>query len=138
MKYLSKQLLSVCIALAAFPVCAAEKYVLDKEHTSVLFFVSHLGFSEMVGKFTEYDGYFTFSEEKPEESTVDVTLRPVGIETSSKELDKHLQQDKWFNTAHYPEARFVSTSVKVTGEKTADVMGHLTLLGVTKPVTLKA
>jgi polyisoprenoid-binding protein YceI len=119
-------------ALAAEPA----KYTFDKSHTRMLFFINHLGFSEMVGEFTAYDGGFTFDEKAPEKSAVDVTLKPAGIRTSSPELDKHLQSKDFFNSEQFPDIRFVSTGVKITGEKTGEVMGNLTMLGVTKPATL--
>jgi len=64
-------------------------------------------------------------------SSVQVVIRPAGIQTSSKALNKELQGSNWFNAKH-PEMKFTSTSVKLTGEKTADITGDLTLLGVTK------
>lgn len=121
----------------ATPAAAADHYEFDKSHTAILFFINHLGFSETVGKFTEYDGQFMFDPAKPEESKIDVTLKPAGIRTSSEALDKHLQNADFFNTEKFPDIRFVSTAVKITGEKTGDVTGNLTMLGVTKPVVLR-
>lgn len=122
--------------LAAAPAMAADTYTVDKSHTRILFFVNHLGFSDTIGDFTSYEGSFTFDEEKPETSSVDFTLYPEGIRTVSSELDKHLQNKDFFNTAEFPEIRFVSTGIKVTGKNTGDVTGNLTMLGVTKPVVL--
>lgn len=118
------------------PALAVEKYEFDKSHTNILFFVNHLGFSETVGKFTDYDGHFMFDVNAPEKGSVDVTLKPSGIKTSSQGLDEHLQKEDFFNTEKFPEIRFVSTGVKVTGEKTGNVTGNLSMLGVTKPVVL--
>jgi polyisoprenoid-binding protein YceI len=133
-----KHLLAVFFVLAAFPALAAERYSFDKDHTSINFEVSHLGFSEMTGRFMDYDGHFMFNEKEPEKSAVDVVIRPSGVSTISKGLDEHLQKDDFFNTAKYPEVRFVSTAVQKTGPNTGDISGNLTLLGVTKPVVLKA
>jgi polyisoprenoid-binding protein YceI len=115
---------------------AADRYEFDKSHTNILFFVAHMGFSEMVGRFTDFDGGFTFDPKAPTQSTIDVTLKPSGIKTSSEGLDEHLQKPEFFNTEKFPEIHFVSTSIKVTGDKTGDVMGNVTMLGVTKPVVL--
>lgn len=124
--------------LIATPVFAADKYTIDKSHTRILFHVNHLGFSETIGDFTLYDGTFTFDENKPETSAVDMTLYPKGIRTSSSELDKHLQNKDFFNSKTFPEIHFVSTSVKITGKNTGDITGNLTMLGVTRPVVLHA
>lgn len=125
------------IALMFASPAFADRYEFDKSHTNILFRVNHLGFSDMIGVFTSYDGNFTFDPAKPEASTINVTIRPAGIRTSSEELDKHLQGADFFNSGKFPEARFVSTSVKKTGDNTGDVTGDLTMLGVTKPVVLK-
>lgn len=132
---------SIAVFLSVFllsvtPAGAAQKYALDKEHTNILFYVNHLGFSEMVGFFTDYDGSFLFDKEKPEKSSVEMVLRPTGIRTSSAELDKHLQAKDWFYTEKFPEIRFKSSQVKVTGKNTADVTGWLAMLGQEKAVTL--
>src|SRR5690606_9234835 len=88
------------------------KYIFDKEHTTILFFVNHLGFSDKIGRFTEYDGHFIFDEKNPEESSVEVTLMPSGIDTDSEALNKVIQGEKWFNTKEYSEIYFKSSKVK--------------------------
>lgn len=133
-KFALPLLASLLVSAPAF--AAADKYEFDKNHTTILFLVNHLGFSEMVGRFTTFDGNFTFDQSAPEKSTVDVTLAPSGIKTSSEALDKELQNEKFFNSAKYPDIHFVSTSVKVTDKNSGDVTGNLTMLGVTKPVVL--
>lgn len=127
--------ITISSASAAF---AADRYEFDKSHTNIMFFISHLGFSNTVGFFSKYDGYYTFDEKRPEKSKINVTLYPEGIRTQSPELDTHLQNADFFNTAKFPEITFKSKSVKVTNKekRTAKVMGDLTILGVTKPAVL--
>jgi polyisoprenoid-binding protein YceI len=132
-----RKLLFSLLLLVATPAFAADRYEFDKSHTNILFFISHVGFSQMVGIFTDYDGYFTFDPNKPAESTIDVTIKPTGIRTSSTALDAHLQKPEFFNTEKFPEIKFVSTGIQVTGAKTGVVTGNVTLLGITKPVALK-
>jgi len=124
------------ILLLVSPAAHADQYEFDKEHTHIAFYVNHLGLSDMLGLFKSYDGNFKFDEKHPEQSTIDITLKPSGIETSSKLLDHVLQGDNFFNTDKFPDIHFVSTSLKVTGDNTGDLTGDLTMLGVTKPLTL--
>lgn len=128
--------LIVTLSLVTAPALA-DKYDFDKSHTTIMFYVNHLGLSDMVGVMTEYDGSFTFDQQTPEKSSVDVSIRPTGIRTSSDELDKKLQNTDFFNTEKFPEIRFVSKKIDITGERTGNITGDLTLLGVTKPATLK-
>lgn len=135
-----KKLYVAALALAAFcaqPGYAAE-YKIDPAHANILFFIDHMGFSDMVGRFTAVTGSFKFDKETPANSSVTLTLKPESIKTSSLELDKHLQGAKWFDSKQFPDIRFVSNAVVVTGKNTADVKGDLTMRGITKPVTLKA
>jgi polyisoprenoid-binding protein YceI len=114
----------------------ADKYVFDKDHTHIIFLINHLGYSNMIGWLTDYDGYFTFDEKEPEKSSVDVTLKPGSIDTAVPKLNTELQGEKFFNVAKFPTMQFKSTKVTTTGKNTGDVTGDFTMLGVTKPVTL--
>lgn len=127
--------LAALVALAQ-AAQAADKYSFDKDHTHILFFISHLGYSHTVGRIKDYDGYFTFDEANPTASEVDVTLKPASVDTSVPKLDKELQNEKFFDVAHYPAIHFKSNAVKVTGKNTGDVTGELTMLGVVRPLTL--
>lgn len=127
----------VTLALAG-PVQAAERYTFDKSHTSLLFFINHAGFSNMIGEFHDYDGTLVLDEANPEHSSVEVTIRPASVDTDVDALDEKLHKADFFNTEEYPTASFKSTKVVKTGEKTADITGDFTLLGVTKPLTLRA
>jgi len=114
----------------------ADTYDFDKEHTYITFYVSHVGFSHMLGLMTSYDGSFTFDEAHPEKSKVSVTLKPAGIRTTSELLDHVLQGESFFNSDRFPDIRFESTGIAVKGDKSGDINGNLTMLGVTKPLTL--
>lgn len=118
----------------------AADYAIDKQgqHAFVNFKISHLGYSWLWGTFKDFDGSFSFDAAKPEQSTVNVTLKTASVDTNHAERDKHLRSDDFLNVAKHPTATFESTSVKSTGEGTADITGNLTLNGVTKPVVIAA
>lgn len=125
------------LLLSAAPARAeAERYTLDKAHTQIMFKVSHLGFSFSHGRFPDFDGSFTFDRENPANSAVNVTIRTAGIQMDDQKWNDHLKNPDFFNVEAYPEMTFKSTGIKVLSDKTADITGDLTLLGVTKPVTL--
>ncbi|MDX2073874.1 MAG: YceI family protein [Alphaproteobacteria bacterium] len=138
MRHLNRFSLLLATTLLASPAAfAGDKYDMDKAHTNVLFFIDHLGFSQTIGRFDDVNGTLMLDEKAPEKSVVDVTIKATSINTQSPELNEHLQKPDWLDTAKYPDIRFVTTSVKRTGDQTADVTGNLTLHGVTKPVVLK-
>ena len=129
--------LSVCAAIALAPLTAkAETYKLDPTHTAVTWKLSHFGFSNPSGKFMNVDGSVEFDEKNPTASKVNVTI-PIALGLSGvPKLDEHMQGTDFFDVKKYPTATFKSTKVEVTGDKTANVTGDLTIRGITKPVVL--
>lgn len=126
-------------ALFAGQAMAAD-YAIDKagQHAFVNFKTGHLGYSWLYGTFKDFDGSFSFDAAKPEASKIDVVLKTASVDTNHAERDKHLRGGDFLNVDKNPTATFKSTSVKPTGEGTADVTGNLTLNGVTKPVVIAA
>lgn len=126
------------VLLAAGPA-AADRYVIDTEgaHAFVQFRIKHLGYSWLYGRFNDFDGSFTYDEDDPSSSKVEVTIRTASIDSNHAERDKHLRNEDFLHVDKYPEARFVSTSYKETGINRAVLAGDLTLRGVTKPVTIQ-
>ncbi|MBU1329151.1 MAG: YceI family protein [Gammaproteobacteria bacterium] len=118
----------------------AADYAIDKQgqHAFVNFKISHLGYSWLYGTFKDFDGSFTFDAAAPEASKVNVTLNTDSVDTNHAERDKHIRSADFLNVSKNPTATFASTSVKSTGEGTADITGDLTLNGVTKPVVIAA
>ena len=118
----------------------AADYAIDKQgqHAFVNFKISHLGYSWLYGTFKDFDGSFSFDAAKPEASKVSVTINTASVDSNHAERDKHLRGADFLNVGKHPTATFESTSVKSTGEGTADITGNLTLNGVTKPVVIQA
>lgn len=116
----------------------AEKYVLDKPHTQIVFAVDHLGFVKSYGKFTDYAGTIDWNKTEPAKSKVDVTIQTGSLDMGDATWNEHLSAPKYFDVAKFPAMTFKSTSVAVTGKNTANITGDLTLRGVTKPVVLAA
>jgi polyisoprenoid-binding protein YceI len=109
-------------------------YSLNKPHTQILFSVSHLGFTQSHGKFLDYTGTLKLDESHPENSVVDAVIHTASVDMGDDAWSKKVREI--FKVDKYPDMIFKSTEVKRKSEKTADVTGNLTMLGVTKPVTL--
>jgi polyisoprenoid-binding protein YceI len=130
--------------LSAGQAMAAD-YTIDKEgqHAFIDFTISHLGYSFIHGTFKDWSGTFSFDAAKPEDSKISIDIKTASVDTNHAERNKHISSKDFLDVATYPDAKFVSTSVKSTGKNadgkdTADVTGDLTLHGVTKPVVIKA
>ena len=115
---------------------AADKYVLDPMHTFVVFKIMDVGYAHVVGWFTAVAGELRFDPADVTKSALNVTIKTASIDTHFPQRNKDLMSPDFLNVAEFPEMTFKSTSVEKTGDKTGKVKGELTLLGVTKPVTM--
>lgn len=126
-------------ALIAGTACAAPVvYSLNKDHTDVVFEVSHFGFSNKHGWFRDMSGTLNLDTDKPEGASVSVTIKTASIDTNHAKRDQDLSGPPFLNVAQFSDMSFVSTRVVKTGVDTADITGNLTLRGVTKPLLLHA
>ncbi len=123
---------------APSPVVPAGEYKLDKSHATLTFVVNHLGFSNYHGQFTSFDATMSFDPSTPTAAKLTATIDPnsLSVPTPPPGFLEELKGEKFLDTAKYPEMKFVSTSVEITGETTGKVTGDFTMHGVTKPVTL--
>lgn len=125
-------------ALLLPALAAADKYVIDTEgaHAFVQFRIKHLGYSWLYGRFNDFGGTFTYDEDDPNASQVEVVIKTASIDSNHAERDKHLRNADFLNVDKYPEARFKSTAYRATGINRGQLTGDLTLHGVTRPVTI--
>ena len=129
------------VSVAGFSMqanAAPEKYVIETPHTQIIFKVNHLGFSHSYGKFTGYEGTINFDEADPKNSSVDITIKADSVDLNDQKWNDHLKNADFLEVEKFPTITFKSTSIEVTGEKTANITGDLTIKGVTKPVVLAA
>lgn len=118
----------------------AGAYAVDKAHTSLLFKVSHLGFSTFTGRFTRLDAKLAFDPKNPAASSVSVAVDPKSISTDNAPagfLDE-LAGQMFLDTGRFPDLKFVSRAVEDAGHGNLRIRGELTLHGVTRALTLEA
>lgn len=145
-KYLMKTLiraglfgLSLVMAAPAMlsTVLAADKYILDSQHSQIVFSWNHLGYSDTTGMFAGFEGELMLDEENPEESSVKIKIAADSLMTGIPVLDDKLKEPALFDVAKHPNIFFDSTRISRTGENTADVQGQLYIKGKKQFVTLK-
>jgi len=114
----------------------AGTYRLDPNHAMLIWKVSHMGFMDYTARFNRFDARFTYDPRRPMASKVDVVVDTASADTGNKVLDNELDGPKFFNVKKFPMATFKSTELMDHGDGTGMLTGNLTLLGVTRPVTL--
>jgi polyisoprenoid-binding protein YceI len=135
-KNMQKIFLTITALFFAFSANAADVYKLDVNHTNIIWWASHFGFSNPSGKFTDVDGTITLEEKNLTASKVEVTIKITSLATGLPKFDNHLKSADFFDAEKYPTAKFVSTEVIPGARNTAKVKGDFTLHGVTKSITL--
>jgi polyisoprenoid-binding protein YceI len=115
----------------------AGRYVVDADHTQVIWSVDHFGFSRLYGMVGEMSGTLDIDPARAGAAKVAIDIPLSGLTVTSAGFGKHLATADLFDTAKFPTARFVSRTVTVRGTQ-ATIAGDLTLRGVTKPLTLDA
>jgi polyisoprenoid-binding protein YceI len=127
-------------ALAAslsFSAMAADTYQLDPNHTYPSFESDHFGgVSTWRGKFNKSSGTVVL-DRAAKTGTAEVTIDIASINTGNAKLDEHLQKAEFFDVAKYPTAVYKGTSIRFNGDTPVEVIGTLTMHGVTKPLNLK-
>lgn len=115
-------------------------YTIDKAHTSLIFRVSHLGFSTYTGRFTGVDATLRFDPANLSASRVEVRIDPRSIEADNAPSGflQTLAGSQWLDADRFPDLTFRSQRVVATGADTFRIHGQLTLHGVTRPLVLDA
>jgi len=141
MKRITFGALALALPLAAFP--APENYTLDPYHTFPHFAVEHFGVSMFWGRFDRSSGKFMI-DRAAKKASLELTVNTASVSTGENDkgsrprsLDEHLRSADFFNVAEFPRMTFKAADVKFNGDNPAEISGELTLLGVTRPLTLK-
>ena len=129
-----KSSLAVLFSVLPFTASAADFYTIDPGHTYPHFRINHLGFSDMQGRFDQTSGKIMI-DRKNNTGSVDVEIAAVSVNTGHQKRDDHLRGADFLTVTEYPKITYKSKKVKLNGN-TATVEGDLTLMGVTKPVTM--
>jgi polyisoprenoid-binding protein YceI len=133
----SLTLLAAAAVLSTAGIAQAADYAIDPTHTFATFEIGHFGASVNRGRFDKKEGMVSF-DRAAKTGKADITLDITSINTGTPAFNKHLQSPDIFDAAKYPTARFVSDKFVFSGDKVSEVVGQLTLLGKTQPVSLKA
>ncbi len=128
--------MALALVLAVPPTAGAATFKIDDSHTRVGFKARHMMVSWVQGDFTEFDGSVDFDPDDLESFAVDVTIAIDSIDTRNEKRDKHLRSSDFFSAKKYPEMTFVSTEVRDVTDDGFDLVGDLTLRGVTNEVVL--
>jgi polyisoprenoid-binding protein YceI len=133
----------VAITLPLAAAAQVESYNIDPIHTIPYWETDHLGYATMRGHFNKTSGKFTI-DRAAKTGTLEITIQTASLNTGdtdrearSRTRDEHLRSPDFFNVSEFPTMTYRATSVKFADDNPDVVEGNFTLLGVTRPVSLK-
>lgn len=115
----------------------AEEWEIDIAHSSIGFAVKHMMISTVRGEFKNYSATVQYDEKKPEASQFEAKIDVASVDTRNSQRDDHLRSADFFDASNHPQMIFKSKSVKKIANNKYQVIGDLTIRGVTKTVTLE-
>ena len=113
------------------------RWELDPSHSGVHFSIRHMLFANVRGEFARVSGTVELDPADLTRSTVRASIDAASISTREPQRDQHLRSPDFLDVAQYPTIDFVSTAIVRTGAESLEIVGNLSLHGVTREITLK-
>ena len=140
---MKKLIIAVALATPLAAAAQVENYIIDPFHTVPYFDIDHLGFATMRGRFDRATGKFSI-DRAAKTASVELEIPTATVNSGDTDKsggrprtrDEHLKNADFFNVQEFPTMTFKSTKVVFKGDEPASIEGNLTMLGVTRPVTL--
>ena len=128
--------LTAVLAMAAAAAAQAGTWQIDPNHSAAQFSVRHLGVSTVRGAFMKVSGSVQYDPANPGKTAIDATIEATSVDTRVSMRDDDLRSPNYFDVAKYPTITFKSKQAKSAGAGKLQIVGDLTIHGVTKEVTL--
>jgi len=128
--------LTVVMAMAVAVAAQAGTWQIDPNHSAAQFSVRHLGVSTVRGAFMKVSGSATYDPADPSKGTVEVSIDASSVDTRVQMRDNDLRSPNFLDVQKYPTVTFKSKQAKSAGAGKLQIVGDLTIHGVTKEVTL--
>ncbi len=116
----------------------AGEYIIDPNHTFVIFRINHLGLSDVIGRFNEIEATLSFDPDTPEALQLDGRIATASIDLGNEEFEDQLRGSSWLDSDQYPFLTFTTNTVVVEDNGDLTIEGDISLRGVTQPLALQA
>ena len=115
----------------------AGTYSIDPVHSRVGFAVRHLGIATVRGHFGSFEGSFEIGDEL-DSAKVYGSVEAASVDTQEQQRDEHLRSADFFDVERFPRIEFESKQIRPLGEDSFEIVGDLTMHGVTREISLSA
>lgn len=131
---LAPAIILITVVLSSGP-CGAAHYAFDRKHT-VIRFACSIGLGTQRGEFTRVEGQVDYEPSAPDNTKVAARIATASLTTGEPMMDDVLKGGDFFNVAAHPRMTFASRSVHASGPQSAEMLGDITVNGITRPVKL--
>lgn len=117
---------------------ALATWQIDPSHSTVEFAVKHLVFTTQKGRFGKVGGALRWDGADLSLASVEAEIEAASVETHDAQRDAHLRSADFLDAERYPSLIFRSNRVVPKGGDRFQIVGSLTIRGVTREVVLEA
>jgi polyisoprenoid-binding protein YceI len=117
-------------------VLTKTNWAIDPMHSHIGFKVKHLMFTNVRGRFTEYNASISTDGIDFTTAEISVSINPASINTNDSKRDEHLRSADFFDVDKGKEINFSGNTFEKTNSGDYVLHGDLTMKGVTNPVKL--
>ena len=133
---MQKFVLTSILLASSCAIAAPVTYNIDPSHTFPSFEADHMGgLSLWRGKFNKSSGKFMLDREA-KKGWIDVVIDTTSVDFGHDKMNEHALNEDMFNVKQFPTAQFKANTINFNGDVPVSAEGELTMLGVTKPLTL--
>jgi polyisoprenoid-binding protein YceI len=128
--------LAAAMTLTVLPAMAQSTWNIDPAHSAAQFQVRHLMISNVRGEFGKMSGVVSFDGKSYSSIQAEAVIEVTSINTREKKRDDDLRSSNFFDAANYPTITFKSKRVENVTGSSFNLVGDLTIRGVTRETTL--
>jgi polyisoprenoid-binding protein YceI len=115
----------------------AGHYHVDEQASQLRFCVRRIPATKVEGEFGNFRGDFDIPVQSLEATVLNVEINTGSVDTGNRLINSVVTSKEFFSAKEHPEISFHSSSIRLTGEHTAQLSGLLTIRGVTRPVSFE-
>jgi polyisoprenoid-binding protein YceI len=134
--------LATALLLAALAIGQADdasarsNWAIDPARTRISFAIDAIGYPRTEGEFRQFEGRISVDFDHPMQSRVSFRVEAGSVDVGSASFGDYLRGQAFLDADRFKEIAFTSTAVEKIDERQIRVTGDLTMLGVTRPLTV--
>ncbi len=134
--HIAKHLFVTLLLGTAACAATAQTYNIEPGHTYPSFEADHMGLSFWRGKFTKTSGKVVLDRGSKTGGSVEIQIDASSVDFGHQKMNEKARGEEMFNVAKFPTITYRSTALKFDGDRLVGVDGEMTMLGITKPLSL--